>query len=52
MLKKGVGFKVGVGSRVRFWVDEWVGVGTLCVLFPRLFHLASNNLSRVSDCYV
>ena len=25
---------------------------TECVLFPRLFNLASNKLSTVSDCYV
>lgn len=30
--KKGVGFKVGEGNRVWFWVNDWVGVGTVFVV--------------------
>lgn len=43
-----MGFNVGMGNRVRFWVDDWVGVGVgpLSALF------LSNKLSLVSGCYV
>ena len=52
-LFKGVGFKVGSGRDVRFWLDDWVGVGVgpLCGLFPRLFRLAANKESSISNCF-
>lgn len=34
VLIKWVGFKVGKGNRVWFWVDGWLGVGPLFTLFP------------------
>lgn len=51
-LYKGVGFIVGDGRNVRFWLDNWVNVGPLCVLFPRLFRLAVDKESSISDCFV
>ena len=46
-----VGFLVGDGQAVRFWLDDWVGIGSLYGLFPRLFRLAVNKESSVSDCF-
>ena len=50
-LFKGVGFKVGNGRDVRFWLDDWVRVGPSCGLFPRLFRLVANKESFVRDCF-
>lgn len=33
VLIKRVGFRVGKGNRVWFWVDGWLGVGPLFILF-------------------
>lgn len=33
---------VGNGRDVRFWLDDWMGVGALCRLFLRLFRLEDN----------
>ena len=30
ILSKGVGYVVGEESEVRFWLDDWVGVGPSC----------------------
>lgn len=49
---KGVGFKLCESDRVRFWFDDWMGMGLLHVLFPRVFRIASNKESSVRDCYV
>ena len=48
---KGLGFVVGVGRGVRFWLDSWLGVGPLYSLFPRLFRLAIKNDYSVRDCF-
>ena len=37
ILFEGVGYVVWEGSEVRFWLDNWVGVGPSCGLFPRVF---------------
>ena len=36
---------------VRFWLDDWVEMGPLCGLFPKLFRLAANKDSSVSNCF-
>lgn len=46
---KGVDFRVGNGSRVQFWVDDWMVVGLLSVLFPRIFRLVLNKESVVKE---
>lgn len=33
-----VGWQIGNGRGVRFWQDEWFGVGRLMDKFPNLFH--------------
>lgn len=52
VFSRGVGFIVGEGSRVQFWLDDWMGMGSLSVLFPRVFRVASNKALVVKDCYV
>lgn len=52
MFHKGVGFKVGEGNKVHFWVDDWLGKEPLMRVYTRLFRLASNKLSSVKDCYM
>jgi exonuclease III len=44
-------YKVGDGSRIRFWHDIWCGDSPLRHQFPILFHLARAPESRVSDIY-
>ena len=50
VLSKGVGFVVGDGRVLRFWLDDWVGVGPLYELFPRVFRLVSNKEFHVTNC--
>lgn len=50
-LYKGVGFVVWDGGDVRFRLDDWVGVGPFCGLFPRLFILVVKKDSSVRDCF-
>lgn len=42
---KGVGFQLCESDRVRFWFDDWMGIGLLHVPFPRVFRIASNKES-------
>ena len=51
VFNKSVGFRVGEGKNVRFWYDDWVGIGKFWSLFPRLFRVACNKESSVKDCY-
>lgn len=46
-----MGFLVGDGTVVRSWLDDWVAMGPFCELFPKLFRLAVNKESPVSDCF-
>lgn len=47
-LENGVGFEVE-GNRVRFWVDDWLGIGLLPLSFPRLLQCCPINylLSKI-----
>ena len=42
---------MGNGRDARFWLDSWVGVWPLYGLFPRLFKLAANKESSISDYF-
>ena len=46
-----VSFKVGNGSKVRFWEDDWVGETSLEALFPSLFRLSSLKSRPISEFY-
>lgn len=41
--------RVGDGSEVRFWFDDWTGGGSLKEKFPRLFNLSSQQYATVSE---
>ena len=36
---KNVQFKVGVGNKVKFWIDQWCGDLPLHLAFPVLYNL-------------
>ncbi|POO03864.1 hypothetical protein TorRG33x02_001680 [Trema orientale] len=44
-----VRFKVGSGSRIRFWEDIWVEGDTLAVVFPSSYRLPSFKGRYISD---
>ena len=44
-----VSFKVGDGSRIKFWHDSWCGDQPLRDKFPVLFRLARNQEATVAD---
>ena len=43
---------MGEGDGVRFWFYDWVGVGPLCFLYPRVSKVVSNKECCVKECYV
>lgn len=49
VFEKGLGFNVGEGANVRFWLDDYEGVGPLCNLFPRVYEVVSNKESFAKD---
>nr|KYP59667.1 Putative ribonuclease H protein At1g65750 family [Cajanus cajan] len=42
-------WRVGVGSKVRFWLDKWVGPTNLAVAFPRLFISSDQQLASIAE---
>lgn len=52
MFQRGVDFKIRDGSRVRFWLAEWVRVGLLCLSFFRLFRVVLNKRPSLRECFV
>nr|KYP35451.1 hypothetical protein KK1_043519 [Cajanus cajan] len=42
-------WRVGVGSKVRFWLDKWVGPTNLAVAFPRLFIMSDQQLASIAE---
>lgn len=43
------GIRVGNGLRANFWLDVWLDEVALCVSFPRLFRIAINKQSKISE---
>ena len=39
---KNIRFEVGVGDRVRLWIDHWCGDSPLQLTFPSVYGIASN----------
>ena len=42
-------FKVGKGSRVKFWIDQWCGIVALSQNFPQLFALAVHRNAMINE---
>ncbi|GLT28935.1 hypothetical protein SLA2020_038370 [Shorea laevis] len=49
IFKDGFCWKVGLGDKVKFWFEKWIGTEPLCVTYPRLFNLAFNRNASVMD---
>ncbi|KAK2360340.1 hypothetical protein QL285_085620 [Trifolium repens] len=41
--------KVGNGGGTRFWLDKWIGVGTLCQAFPRLYSISCQKENLINQ---
>ncbi|RVW13630.1 LINE-1 reverse transcriptase-like [Vitis vinifera] len=46
-----IDFKVGKGTRVLFWTDEWCSNEALSQTFPQLFTLAGHRNAKVSEVW-
>jgi hypothetical protein len=47
-----IGFKVGDGSNIRFWIDSWIGIPTpLQNFFPKLYNLYLQQSISLADVY-
>ena len=46
-----IGFSVGNGSRIRFWLDPWCGVEALCNSFPSLFAVVVSKEDWVAEVW-
>ncbi|RVW19996.1 LINE-1 retrotransposable element ORF2 protein [Vitis vinifera] len=44
-------FKVGKGTKVRFWTDHWCGNAALSQTFPLLFDLAAHRNATVNEVW-
>ncbi|RVW53582.1 CLIP-associated protein [Vitis vinifera] len=44
-------FKVGKGSRVKFWIDQWCGIVALSQNFPQLFALAVHKNAMINEVW-
>ena len=44
-------FRVGNGSRVRFWTDFWCGPSTLSHSFPSLFEIVANKSITMAEAW-
>ncbi|RVX12326.1 putative ribonuclease H protein [Vitis vinifera] len=46
-----IGFKVGEGTKVNFWTDQWYGNEALSQTFPQLFALAVQRNAMVNEMW-
>ena len=46
-----IGFKVGEGTKVKFWTDHWCGNAALSQNFPQLFALAVHRNATVNEVW-
>ena len=46
---KNIQFQVGVGNRVKLWIDQWCGESPLQLSFPNVFGMASNKEASVAS---
>ena len=45
----GIGFSLGNGRCIRFWLDEWIDGVVLKSTFPRIYALSTNKFGRVHE---
>lgn len=44
--------EVGEGAQNHFWMDEWIGKGSLKDQFPRIFAIAQFKNMVVEEAYI
>ena len=44
-------FKVGKGTKIKFWTDHWCGNAALSQIFPQLFSLAVQRNAMVNEVW-
>ena len=44
-------FKVGNGTKIRFWTDNWCGIAELSQSFPQLYALAVHRNATVDEVW-
>ena len=49
---KNIRFKVGVGNRVKFWIDRWCGDLSLHLAFLVLYNIAANKVTSVDSSLI
>uniref|UniRef100_A0A2N9HCD7 Reverse transcriptase zinc-binding domain-containing protein n=1 Tax=Fagus sylvatica TaxID=28930 RepID=A0A2N9HCD7_FAGSY len=47
-----VDFEVGIGDRIRFWIDRWCGERPLKDVFPDLYACASNRQATIDSILI
>ena len=46
---KNIQFEVGVGDRMKLWIDQWCGDSPLQLTFPIVYGIASNKEALVAS---
>ena len=46
---KNIRFEVGVGDRVKLWIDLWCGDSPLQLTFPNVYEIVSNKGASVAS---
>ena len=49
VFSKNIQFEVGVGDRVKLWIDQWCGDSPLQLTFPIVYGIASNKGASVAS---
>ena len=54
IFSSGVGFSIGDGSKIRFWLDAWIDGVTLKFTFSRIYALSINKGGKVREfgCWI
>ena len=49
VFRKNIRFEIGVGDRVKLWIDQWCGDSPLQLTFPIVYGIASNKGASVAS---
>ena len=52
VFSKNIQFKVGLGNRVKFWIDRWCGDLPLHLAFPVLYNFATNRAASIDSSLI